>query len=208
MKKERYIILWIISIVTINLCFALLTIGTYSIFEDKVIIHHHLEAGTLKINLSRTKLVYNKLNNSGVLEEYENNEIVDFTKTSTKDRNIFDINNDTLIIPGSKYHAYLTLTNSGSVAFNYYIKVITKSKNSLSNQIKITIIVKDNDYQYQNTLSEGLLVGNAINPLGSINASENVNFEIILEFIDSKTNNDAKNENTNFDVIVYAIQKE
>jgi len=58
--KKRSVLL---SVMTLVLCLALVAGGTYALFSDQVTLTNHLEAGTLDITLTRTKLVTKSLDN-------------------------------------------------------------------------------------------------------------------------------------------------
>ena len=203
----------VLASLVITTCLVLITLSTYALFTDTIVINHHLQAGSLDLELKRVGLKYNYLNSDGYLVDKENNQIVDFSNTSTSKNNIFDIQNETLIIPGSYYNASLQLKNKGTVAFIYWIEVVLKDENisNLSNQLEVVITTYDellNKTEYKAFLNEGLVIGNEINPLGEMSTNDSpLNFDIKITFIDHKLNNSAQNENVNFDIIVHAVQK-
>lgn len=203
----------VLASLVITTCLVLITLSTYALFTDTINIGHHLQAGSLNIGLKRINLKYNYLNSDGYLVDVENNKIVDFTNTSTNDSNIFDINNDTLIVPGSYYHASMQLENKGSVSFIYWIEIIIKDEiaSDLASQLEIIVTTYDeelNKTEYKAFLKEGLVIGSEKIPLGEmgLNASP-LNFDIKISFIDSTLNNSAQNDSVNFDIIVHAVQK-
>lgn len=208
-KRSRFLVLSSLIIAT---CLLMITIGTFALFTDNISIHHHLEAGTLNATLERTHLKYNLLENTGYLVEKENTELIDFSKTTTINRNIFDIDSGTLIVPGSFYQASLRLSNNGNVAFKYWIELnsIDEDLQKLASQIEITITTYNElglENEYKAYLNEGLSIGNIDNPLGEIATnSQPVNFKVKITFIDNEFNNEAKNNKVNFDLTVCAVQ--
>ena len=203
----------VLASLVIATCLVLITLSTYALFTDTINIGHHLQAGSLNIGLKRINLKYNYLNSDGHLVDVENNKIVDFTNTSTNDSNIFDINNDTLIVPGSYYNASMQLENKGSVAFIYWIEIIIKDEiaSDLASQLEIIVTTYDeelNKTEYKAFLKEGLVIGSEKIPLGEMGLNSSpLNFDIKISFIDSTLNNSAQNDSVNFDIIVHAVQK-
>ena len=210
--RNRSKVLVLASLV-IATCLVLITLSTYALFTDTITIGHHLQAGSLNIGLKRTNLKYNYLSSDGYLVDVENDKIVDFTNTLTNDSNIFDINNDTLIVPGSYYQASMQLENKGSVAFIYWIEVVIKDEiaSDLASQLKIVVTTYDeklNKTKYKAFLKEGLVIGSEETPIGEMGLNDSpINFDIKIAFIDSTLNNSAQNDSVNFDIIVHAVQK-
>ena len=68
------------------------------------------------------------LNNVGYLITKEDDKTVDFICAS--DKNIFGLEENELIVPTSKFSADLKISNKGSVAFDYKIKLDADLKNS------------------------------------------------------------------------------
>ena len=103
--KKRSVLL---SVMTLVLCLALMAAGTYALFSDYVVLDNHLVAGTMDITLKRSSLVTKSLDTStGFLVDTENTELIDFskpwdpTKPELKNKNIFDITDETLIVPAT-----------------------------------------------------------------------------------------------------------
>lgn len=202
----------VLSSMVILMCLILITLSTFALYTETILINQHLQSGTLDIELKRTNLKYNYLSENGYFVEKENFEIIDFSNTYTTRNNIFDITEKTLIIPGSYFNASMKLYNKGNVPFIYWIEVVLKDykDNILASQLEVIVTIYDNldKKEYISNLDEGLILGNEVNPLGEmmVNSSP-LKFDIKITFIDSISNNNAKNENVNFDIIVHAVQK-
>lgn len=196
---------WIISIsmATTMVALVVLVVGSYSLFTGDLKLKNHLEAGELKLELYRTGLTWNEINDEGFLEEYEDDELI-----NVKDlENIFDSSttNSKYFIPGSYYEANMRLVNAGDVAFDYYIEIILKGEvNKLSEQLEITFIM--NDTVITKKLSEGLLLGSSAEPIGQSLTEGILDFKLKIEFINGNNNNEAQSLDADFDFIVYAVQ--
>jgi len=92
MKKTKVII---ISCITILVCLSLIIVGTYALFSQTVNIENHLQAGTLKVKLERTDLIWVELNVDGYLEENQDSTVKDFTSPTSE--NIFGIEDGVLV---------------------------------------------------------------------------------------------------------------
>lgn len=202
----------VLASLVITTCLVLITLSTYALFTDTLTIGHHLQAGSLDLELKRVSLKYNYLNSDGYLVDEKNNEIVDFTNTSINNENIFDIKKDTLIVPGSYFEASMQLDNKGTVAFVYWIEVLLKDDiaSDIANQLEVLITTYNeelNKTEYKAYLKEGLIIGSETTPLGEMSTNSSpVNFTIKISFIDSTLNNSAQNDSVNFDITVHAVQ--
>lgn len=211
-KKQSILIL---SLVTVLLALALVVGATYALFSTSSTVTNHLEAGTLKLQLYRTRHEQTALQADGTLETKTfTNEAVDFTHETEK--NIFDIQEGDLVVPGSKYSADMRIDNVGNVAFGYWIEVVLKVDGQLVNpnlalaeQLKVTV-APDGQTQQSKALSEGLTVGSDAAPVAKIAADSNASFTVTVEFLnittDKTTNNAAQEGVVEFDIIVHALQ--
>ncbi len=227
--KRRSILL---AVLTLVLCLALIAGGTYALFSDSVTMKNHLQAGTLDITLKRTKLTGLSLDNkTGFLVPVNDNSVVDFSEPT--DRNVFDITNETLIVPGSLYVAEMTISNEtnefrkSDVAFGYWVEIVLDTKNEdgtsisdeelaklvLDDQLEITLESasghKDKAY-----LSKGRIVIAEDSPVVLVKKATDSNrkwsdtFTVTVEFrdLDYSVNNAAKGQGVKFDIIVHAVQ--
>lgn len=209
MAKKHSIL--ILSLVTVLLAVALVVGATYALFSNSSTVTNHLEAGTLKLQLYRTRHEYTALQEDGTLESKTfTGENVDFTDET--EENIFDIKKGDLVVPGSKYSADMRLDNVGNVAFGYWIEVVLKVDGQLVNpnlalaeQLKITI-APAGQTQQSKALSEGLSVGSDASPIAKIAADSNATFTVTIEFLNNNSNNAAQQGVVEFDIIVHAIQ--
>lgn len=194
-----------IAIILIVLCIALFIGGTYALFSDNITKENHLQAGTLEIGLQRTSLTKTYLDETtGYLKEYTDSEVVDFTNAT--EENVFGIESDELVVPGSAYEAKMKITNKGSVAFSYIIKLKLKTDvNELAKQMKIYVDEEDKGY-----LSDYLQTNNEVSIATGEMTTEDGNektLTIKIEFEDLSNNNAAQNEEVLFDLIVDALQQ-
>ena len=116
--KRRTLLL---SITMLALALATFAGATFALFTDNVTLNTHLQAGNLQVTLARTSLETKVLNADGLLETKTYTDPVDFTSAST--RNFFEVDSNTLIVPGTMFNAGVAITNSANVAFNYYVEI-------------------------------------------------------------------------------------
>ena len=227
-KKQRSVLL---SVVTLVLCLALVAAGTYALFSDRVTLGNHLVAGKLDITLVRTNLTTTSLNpNTGFLVNTENNEDIDFSipwddaHPERKNKNVFDMTDETLIVPGSSYTAEMKIANNididndgqvdheSNVAFGYWLEIVFEDDPdldmTLANQILITVTTVDGTKSITGeklSESEGK-IGDEDDVIGILAlGGENI-FTVTITFSDLDTNNDAMSKTFKFDLVVHAIQ--
>ena len=202
-KRKRSVLL---SFVTLMLCSALVVGGSYALFSDQVTLTTHLKAGTLDITLERTDLVSRSLDYStGFLTDTHNPEVVDFSRPT--ERNVFDFGIADRIVPGCRYAATMKITNNTDVAFAYWVQIINRDGDAeiFAEQLLITVTTKDGNV-VDGLVSDGLLVGSQANPIGVMAKTASEDFIITLEFLDLPSNNLAKSQSLNFDIVVHAVQ--
>ena len=201
----------IMSFAAITVCLTLLSFGTYALFSDSVTVEHHLQAGSLDAKLERTNLESKVLGTDGYLETETNNNLVDFTSSTSLTSNVFDLEDKELVAPGTSYEATMKLSNNGTVAFSYWIAISFKDKNAsdLASQLKVYVTTYDEDGDEvvkEAYIKDGLLVGSETAPLGELAKGASVNFKVKVVFEDLINNNAAQNDEVNFDLAVYAVQ--
>ena len=203
MAKDKMKILLSASVLGM-LGVSLLVGGTYALFSGSANAKTHLKAGNLNVSLVRTHYSKTVLNAKGYLETEEKDEIVDFTNDT--DKNIFGLNDEEVIVPTSKFSADLKISNNGSVAFDYTVKLdtdITNSGSNLINQLEVKVV--KGDYTITKKLSE---CTNSTIFSGVMATSDKAcEFTVSLEFLNLNTNNSAKEEKASFDLTVEATQK-
>lgn len=205
--KKRSVLL---SVMTLVLCLALVAGGTYALFSDQVTLTNHLEAGTLDITLTRTNLVTTSLNaETGFLVETENPDDVDFSNPTNK--NVFDITDETLIVPGCMYSAEMQIANNSDVAFGYWLEIVFDDTVdlTLAEQLKITVTTVDENKSISKMLNTSAgLIGTEADPVGVLAKTGAALFTITVEFcdLDHSVNNNAKRKTFDFDVVVHAVQ--
>ena len=205
--KKRSVLL---SALTLMLCLALVASGTYALFSDQVTLKNHLQAGTLDITLIRTNLTTLSLdNNTGFLVQTEDGEDVDFSAPT--DRNVFDITDETLIVPGCVYTAEMQIQNNSDVAFGYWLEIVFDDTVdlTLAEQLKVTVTTVDGNKSISGMLNENKgLIGEEADPIGILAKTGSALFTVTVEFsdLDHSVNNNAKLTSFEFDIIVHAVQ--
>lgn len=196
-----------------------LIVGSYALFTDTITVSNHLQAGTLEATLTRKTLVGNVIDDKGYLADYEGEKDVDFSGETNK--NVFDLE-ETLIVPRTYREATMELTNGGNVAFSYWIEIILTNPTSekdvaLSEQLLISVSTQSTgagmSLTNQPIKNDGkkITVGSQENPVGVVELSTSQTFSVKVEFKDygdkiDNANNNAKNGELAFDMIVYAVQ--
>lgn len=118
MKKLRALLS---AALTIMLSVSIGVAGTYALFSDSVEVTNHLQAGTLELGLTRTKLVKSVPDaTTGMPTKTEDTTARDFSAATSE--NVFGIG-DEKIAPGSWYEVEMHVTNEGTVAFNYQVAI-------------------------------------------------------------------------------------
>lgn len=203
----------IVSGAIIILCLTLFLGTTYALFTDTQSVRNHLSAGDLEITLLRTELVKTTLDETGYLVELAPNKtVVDFTGPNKL--NVFDIEEDEKIVPGSRFVATMQVENHSDVAFGYWVEVVCVDKEygeNLAKQLKVTV---DIGTESSALVADGLVVkgpnGTWIDELAIGEASS---FVVTVEFLDSfiaengiDANDLAQGERLTFDLVVHAVQ--
>lgn len=205
-KKRRSILM---SVLTLMLCLSVVAGGTYALFSDQVTLTTHLQAGELDITLYRTFLESKVLDSeTGFLVDVRDDEVVDFTKANS--RNVFDIEEGTLIVPCCSYTSTMKIENHSDVAFGYWVEVKFNGANNLSDDLYRQILVKldagNNEYKAERLLN-GFSLGSKSEPIDVLAIGEDDYFKVSVTFIDDDAiNNSAMNETLDFDIVVHAIQ--
>lgn len=202
-KRIRAITL---SCVTVLCCLAIMVAGTYALFSDSVEVVNHLQAGNLKVQLSRDMLSLTLLDENGLLSTTTDNNAKDFTNEKS---NIFGLTDDAKIVPGCSLEAVFSLVNVGDVAIGYYLEfVLEGDANEFASQLELTVSVGSQKWTpiKLSQLGNKYLFGNG-EPLGRILQGDSASaFTVKLEFVDGNDNNAAQDKNVKVDMIVHAIQ--
>ncbi len=204
MKKKA---LGIVMVASLGILLAgSIAIGaTYSLWSSKSSVENHLTSGNLTLKLERTKLTKCTLNNdTGYLVTKTDETVKDFSNTTTANSNMFDIETGELVVPGSYYEATLKLSNVGSVAFDYTVKLTLSDEtpSALASQIKVYIDDTASDYLYTETNSGKFDI--TTGQMGKADAAKE--FKVKVAFEDLDTNNSAMDQKVNFDLVVDATQ--
>ncbi len=215
MKKNIRTI--VLSMVVLCLCTTFIIGGTFALFSDYDEVDNRLVAGNLDIGLYRVNYVENVLDSEGFLAESDpldgpedrinlaNNEFQGY---------LFEAVN---AVPESWYEATMEISNQGSTAFNYDVRIIwdtddaTAEQKILASQIYITITsdkIDNETHTHSFYLSECADESNIV-PLGYMIADKDAveTFKVTAKFIDHEDNNDAMNVSVDFDIRVSATQR-
>ncbi len=220
MNKRR---LLIVSCSIILLCMISIIGMTFALFTSSVRVQNHLVAGSLDVELIRTKLEYKILGADGKLHVLTNNDTVNFSEDDPNrpEVGIFGIASNTpemKLVPGSYFEATLTLTSDSSCAYDYgfsFVFYAGKSGEDLAEQMFVTITPAggtESEPICLAKLTEGE-PGSTIEGGHMTPGSTNQTFKIKVSFEDFREgnasgldNNDAMNQEVYFDVIVEAVQ--
>ena len=197
----------LLSVMTVVLCVSLVAGGSYALFSESVTMTNHLHAGTMDITLTRTDLVTISLDpTTGLLIRTQNGEDVNFSDPTT--RSVFDMTDQTLLVPGSFYQAEMQIANHSDVAFGYWLEIVFTDEEALvlADQIKVTVTSAAGTKEARLSESAGE-IGNASSPISVLDKTQTALFTVSVEFLDLTGANDAaKSQNLYFDVIVHAVQ--
>lgn len=222
-----------LAVITMLLCVVLIGVGTFALFSDTRTLTTHLQAANLKIKLERIYLEYCDLADDGYIDEFTNDEVIDFTD-NTED-NVFGYEDGDLIAPTWWREATMRITNNGTVAFSWWITVAAQDglDTDLIDQISVTVTLCDVDEdgnvtaktvtdedgneipaEYSFKLSEGtptadgIAIGGESSPVSEVAVGGTGTFKVKLVFdnLANDINNLAQDENLTFDLIVNAVQ--
>lgn len=210
-KTKRALLL---SGATILLCFTIIIGMAFALFSDTDSVYNHLQAGDLSITLKRVKLEKTDLR-GGSLSTTVNDSVVNFTDSTTADRNVFDILATDKLVPGCKYVATMQVENYSDATFGYWIAVKCSDETkdtSLAKQLWVT--VESGDTKAENFVGNSLTVdGEGRGYIGYVAIGEAASFTVTVEFLDSDNskyeidpNDLAQSESLEFDLVVYAVQ--
>ncbi|MBQ8319674.1 MAG: hypothetical protein IJX81_02235 [Clostridia bacterium] len=225
-KRPSVIKTLLLSFAAIALCVTLVITGTYSLFTDKTTIGNHLQAGTLEMTLTRTKLVKRYLNEEGKLVTATDAQSKDFTGETQE--NVFALGEKEKLAPDCKFTAdmRISMTEESSVAFGYYVELIVRNANkdnlALRQQLKVTVTSVEYPTKtfskYLSAAENGVislgssteLVGEVVKATTATGEPASQNFTVTVEFVnldtDGSVNNLSKTQGVSFDIVVYAIQ--
>ncbi len=198
----------IFSMLALCVCTVIIAGATYALFTGEVIVNNHLSAGNLKVGLNRVSYTEAVLNNKGILvESKENKDVIDLTENANP---VFNVVN---AIPTGWYNAKIEVSNLGTTAFDYTVKIVWSPNDNtedndeiFAQQIRITVSSEKLDEDVTFMLSDAASVGKI--SLGFIYANaEPETFTVKAEFVDTANNNDAMLANLIFDIQVHANQK-
>ena len=201
MKRRKFRTI-IVSCTLLCLCIAMVVAATYSLLADNSKTNVHLEAGSLKIVLTRTNLKKTGLNSqTGLLETIENDEEKDFSSPTAE--NAFGIADGEKIVPSCEYQATMRVENGGNVAFDFVIAIrLNSTANNLASQLEV-FIDGESKGRLSDFSNENGVVATAAR---TVQKSANKTFTVKIAFVDTADNNSAQAQKVDFDLLVLATQ--
>ena len=206
----------IVSGSVILLCMTIIVGMTWALFTDTQTISNHLQAGDLTVKLLRTELTKTTLNAEGYLVEVPVQKATDkpVSFTNPTDENVFGIETDEKVVPGTKYVATMQIQNESDVAFGYWIEIVCTDKTKgedLAKQLRVTVNTGSDTYDF---VGNGLTVkGDNGTCVGELAIGATGTFTVTVEFLDSDIadnkiddNNLAQGDELSFDLVVHAVQ--
>ena len=218
----------------ILLCMTVVTGMTWALFTDTKTVTNHLQAGDLEITLKRTELVKNTLNGKGFLEEITVQKSTDVPEdfTTSNDKNVFGLESEEKVVPGSEFVATMQIENNSDVAFGYWVRIECEDEDvakKLAEQMIIKVYTDKNgdgtidtddsdgsDESDKSVVASGLEVGSDKNFIGVLGIDDKETFIVSVEFdnqgytyvdgVLTSTNDAAQKQDIDFDLIVYAVQ--
>lgn len=203
MKKLRALLS---AALMIMLSVSIAVAGTYALFSDSVEVTNHLQAGTLELGLTRTKLVKSVPDaTTGMPTKTEDATARDFSAATSE--NVFGIG-DEKIAPGSWYEVEMRVINKGTVAFNYRVAIELDSATTAEN-----LAFAEQLTVYVNGAAEGTKLSDCKIENGKIIVSDKLvqknateeKFTVKIVF-NSLAGNAAQGKEVTFDLIVMAEQ--
>ena len=195
-KKSSNRLTILTACIAIVLSLSAIVGGTFALFSaDVAVTNNVLQAGSLSVKLERISLQATDLEN-GVLipgQDVADSPAKDF---SNSQENVFGLDGNDVIVPGSEYIATMRLTNTGTVAFDFTASLQITDDNAeakLSEQLTLKLL-DVNDNQLQN---------------GTVYAGNDntFTFKVVLIFNDLSTNNAVMNAGAKVNLLISCTQK-
>ncbi len=194
----------LISIAALLIGGIVVTGATFALFTGKSTVNNHLKAGNLTVGLYRTSYETHALTKEGLLEtSAADTTRVDLTKDA---KQLFTVAN---AVPESWYKAAVEVSNDGSVAFEYGMRILWNEGGKASadevlfaSQMEITLT-------YGEEQTEVFMLnqsGDKDIALGKLLQSEKASFTVKAEFKNDPRNDEVQNTSVDFDIQVYATQ--
>lgn len=182
---------------------ALIIGATYALWGEDKTITNHLSSGSFDANLYRVSYTKVILDDDGAMKTVTNLESVDFSTATSE--NVFGIEADEKIAPGSSYEAVMQVKNEGNVAFSYDVTIVLDASNALAEQLELYVDGVSKGKLSDYVTSESSTSTTAIYS-ATVAAEADSTFTIKLVFVESSDNNTAQNQSLSFDLHVAAVQ--
>lgn len=192
----------LISTLSILLFTGVIIGSTFALFTDSKEVESHIEAGTLKIGLSRTKLEGTKVADDGTISTFNDSTKIDLVEDQGS---IFNLQK---IAPTIYQEATLEIENKGSIAFNYTVDIVDISQDAdinLLKQIEVSIMNSTKDEVMKKSLYD-FKDDEITSPIADVLASEKDIFYVKASYLDTPDNDLTQGKELSFDIKVYAEQ--
>ncbi len=199
------------SILALILCAIIIVGATMALFTDNIVVNNHLSAGNLEVGLHRVSYQEFSIDANGLMSnKAQNTDRIDLNKDASV---LFNISN---AVPSSLYQATIEVTNLGTTAFNYGMRILWQANDNpddndevFASQIRITVTgskIQNETNSVSFMLSEVSSVTDI--SLGyMLKGADPETFTVKAEFVNSDSNNAAMLASIIFDVQVFAVQK-
>lgn len=196
----------IMSLIITLLALTLLIGGTFALFSDKVTVNNHLAAGSVDVGFEQISYQeYSHKGEGGLLKLTTNDTVIDLTKNGSSVFNIVSA------APGNWFCAQLKVSNIGTIAFDYSVKILWDNKLqddtmlALADQIKIEILNEEMTSINSFLLSSCNEVESITN-VGRVLTNGSQTFYVKAEFLSLDDNNQVQGKAINFDLELNAVQ--
>ncbi len=202
MQKKTKLLMLSLAAVTVSA--TVVAGGTYALFTGRTTVNNHLKAGNLTIGLQRTTYTAYVPDEQGFMAEVENATPVDLTKNAAP---VFSVEG---AVPGCWYLAKVAVSNEGSVAFEYGLRILweeekaTKEEKLFADQIVITVYY-GNNLEKSFPLDECAKQENEVD-LGVLLKGAKETFKVKAAFLNANNNDDVQGASLAFDLQVFATQ--
>lgn len=168
-------------------------------------IDHLDKEQSLQLSLFRDGYSILNIGDKGMLEPTTDDTRTDFTSAS--DKNVFGLESNTVIVPGSSFTVNMSISNDleNSVPFAYWLSIeLSGESNALAEQLEVTVTVGGKVSRFP--LSEGYTIGGESAPLAKVGLNETSAFSVKLEYDKYNSDNTSQGKTVYFDLIVHAVQ--
>ncbi len=193
----------LLSLTAIAISAGIVVGGTYALFTSKATVNNHVQAGSLKVGMSRVGYTQYIPDDDGLMHEVFDDTDIDLVQSA---QSVFAVEN---AVPGCWYEAEISVTNENVVAFTHGVRILwdeekaTEKQAIFASQMEITVTYDGGEKSF--LLTECELQKNEVD-LGLLLKDESKSFTVKAAFLDQENNNAVQEEKILFDVQVFAVQ--